>query len=54
MTRTRRLPVGVRGNAALRAALGSFAAAVVRLDALDAVTTEIVRMRCAEYHDCHT
>lgn len=54
MNRTRRLPVGTRGNAALRRSLGSFAASVVRLGELDPVTTEIVRLRCAEYHDCHT
>jgi len=38
----------------LRRALSSWQAAVVRLDAVDAVTTELVRLRCARYHDCHT
>jgi len=35
-------------------ALMEFAAAAVRNDAVDPVTTELVRLRCATYHDCHT
>ena len=27
---------------------------VVQLDLVDPVTTEMVRLRCAEHHDCHT
>jgi hypothetical protein len=38
----------------LRQALSAWQAAVVRLDRVDAVTTELVRLRCARYHDCHT
>jgi hypothetical protein len=26
----------------------------VRMTALDPITTEIVRLRCARYHDCKT
>ena len=44
----------VRAAPALRHALARWQAAVVRLDALDAVTTELVRLRAAQYHDCHT
>jgi hypothetical protein len=48
----RRIPEGTKADPALRGALGAFAAAVVRLDAVDAITTEMVRMRCASHHDC--
>jgi len=27
---------------------------VVQLALVDPVTTEMVRLRCAEHHDCHT
>ena len=37
-----------------RRALDRLAAAVVRRDRLDPVTTELVRLRCAEFHDCRT
>jgi hypothetical protein len=53
-TRSRRIADGVRGDTVLRRALGEWQAAVVRLDALDPVTTELVRLRCADHHDCHT
>ena len=36
------------------AALGELQAAAMRLDSMDSVTTEIVRLRCASHHDCHT
>ena len=52
--RSRRVDRGVRAAPALRDALSSWQAAAVRLDAVDAVTTELVRLRCARYHDCHT
>ena len=39
---------------ALRQALSAWQAAVVRLDRVDVVTTELVRLRCARHHDCHT
>ena len=54
MNRSRRVAPGVRADDALRAALSDWQAAAVRLDALDAVTTELVRLRAARYHDCHT
>ncbi len=52
MDRERRLPPGVRVAAPLRHALDEWQAAVVRLDAVDAVTTELVRLRAAAVHDC--
>lgn len=58
--RPRRLPApdprpdGSPGSYApdLAAAQGQYYAAVVRLPALDVVTTEVVRLRCARTHDC--
>jgi hypothetical protein len=52
--RTPRVAVGVVAVRPLRAALGAWQAAVVRLSEVDPVTTELVRLRCARYHDCHT
>ena len=54
MIRSRRVPRGTVANADLLEALGDWQAAVVRRDALDPITTELVRLRCATYHDCHT
>lgn len=34
-------------------ALERYQAAVVRLRGVDPALTEIVRLRCARYHDCH-
>lgn len=36
----------------LRDSIDRFAAAAVRASALDPFTTELVRLRCAQYHDC--
>ena len=52
--RSRRVAPGTSGDPDLRRALGGFAAATVRLDTIDPVTTEIVRLRCAHHHDCGT
>jgi hypothetical protein len=49
-----RVADGVRAAPRLRQALSAWQAAVVRLDAIDPVTTELVRLRCARYHDCRT
>ena len=54
MKRRRRIPDGVSAEPRLAQALDAWQAAVVRLPRLDAVTTELVRLRCARYHDCHT
>jgi hypothetical protein len=52
--RARRIAEGTVGNTTLREAMSTFAAATVRLAAVDATTTEIVRVRCAKHHDCGT
>ncbi len=52
--RRARVVAGTRAAAALKDALGDFAAAAVRNDLIDPITTELVRLRCATYHDCHT
>jgi len=53
---TARVPVegprAARIAAPLDEALDSFAAAAMRAREVDAVTTELVRLRCAHYHDC--
>ena len=41
-------------TASLDSAIDDLHAAVVRLTSLDVVTTELVRIRCARYHDCKT
>ena len=53
MSRVPRVGPG-RGDARLGTALGDWQAAVVLLDAVDPLTTELVRLRCANHHDCHT
>ncbi len=52
--RSRRVGRRAGSASSLRQALATWQAAVVRLDRLDAVTTELVRLRCARHHDCHT
>lgn len=54
MSRSPRVPPGTRGAPELQLPLRAFAAAVVRLGEVDPVMTELVRLRCASYHDCHT
>ncbi|MFT4597353.1 MAG: hypothetical protein ACI9TF_001601 [Paracrocinitomix sp.] len=49
-----RIGAGRHGDTRLGAALVEWQASVVCLDAVDAVTTELVRLRCANHHDCHT
>lgn len=39
---------------ALKAALGDWQQRVVALTDVDAVTTELVRLRAASHHQCHT
>jgi hypothetical protein len=53
-SRTRRVERGAGTAWSLGQALGAWQAAVVRLERVDAVTTELVRLRCARHHDCHT
>ncbi len=51
-----RLPLGDTGVAPiareLREAMEAFAAAAMRAGTVDPITTELVRLRCAGYHDC--
>lgn len=54
MTATVRVPAGARMHGDLRSALNRWQALVVALDGVDDVTTEIVRLRAAQHHDCHT
>jgi hypothetical protein len=54
VNRRRRIPDGVNASEVVRRSLDAWQAAVVRLSHLDPVTTELVRLRCARYHDCHT
>jgi hypothetical protein len=52
--RSRRIAAGTTSDHELSKAMASFAAAAVRLNTVDPVTTEIVRIRCAHHHDCGT
>jgi hypothetical protein len=52
--RMRRVAPGTPSDPALGSALGAIAASTVRLNQMDPVTTELVRMRCADHHDCGT
>jgi hypothetical protein len=46
------LTPGVSGDGPFDRAIAGFAAAVVRERTVDPLTTEIVRLRCAQVHDC--
>ncbi len=52
--RSPRIRPGTKADARLLEPLMEFAAAAVRNDLVDPVTTELVRLRCATHHDCHT
>ncbi len=55
MDRNRRVPTDAAGpERTLGTALGEWQNATVRLDTVDPVTTELVRLRCARHHDCRT
>ena len=54
MNRERRIEPGVGAARQLGAALRDWQAAVVLIDGVDPITTELVRLRCARHHDCHT
>lgn len=53
-TRASRVTNEAWAGRSLRHAAAAIAAATVRLPDIDPVTTEIVRVRCADHHDCHT
>lgn len=46
------LTPGVSANGPLDTAIADFAAAAMRARGLDPLVTELVRLRCAQYHDC--
>lgn len=52
--RSSRVRPEVSGDVPLVVAMVEWQAAVMRLGALDPLTTEAVRLRCATHHDCHT
>lgn len=54
IVRAARVPRGVHPDGALLQSLIEWQAAAVRLDEVDPITTELVRLRCATHHDCHT
>lgn len=48
-----RLP-GAVPDAGLKQAMATWQDEALAMDAIDAVTTELVRLRAARHHDCHT
>lgn len=52
--RAPRLPRGTHAAGPLVGALVQWQAAAVLQDEVDPLTTELVRLRCASHHDCHT
>jgi hypothetical protein len=54
MTVVSRVPAGARVDNDLRSTLAHWQTLVLALDDVDAMTTEVVRLRAAKHHDCHT
>lgn len=54
MKRSVRLPSGSETHPDLRRASKRWQAAVLSLQTVDPITTEMVRLRCAWHHDCGT
>lgn len=54
MTRAARIDAAAPVDANLQRAMDDWQATVMGLSRLDATTTEVVRLRCARYHDCLT
>lgn len=52
-TRSIRIPRGTKADPSLLSALIEWQASAVRLDEVDPITTELVRLRCGSHHDCH-
>jgi len=53
MTRSQRV-TSSNFNSGFRESLSLWQEEVVQLGLVDPVTTEVVRLRCAEHHDCYT
>ena len=51
---TPRLPAGSKMHDDLGRPIARWQALVIALGGVDAVTTEIVRVRAAKHHECHT
>ncbi len=49
-----RVGADARLNDELRSAMNFWQILVLELDTIDTVTTELVRVRAAKHHDCHT
>ena len=49
---TGELTPGISAGGPLENAIAEFAAAAVRARGIDPIITELVRLRCAQYHDC--
>ncbi len=49
-----RIGPDARLNDKLRSAMNLWQTLVLELDTIDPVTTELVRVRAAKHHDCHT
>ena len=49
---TNQLTPEVSAGGPLEMAIAEFAAAAIRAKAIDPIITELVRLRCAQYHDC--
>ncbi|MEM7280710.1 MAG: carboxymuconolactone decarboxylase family protein [Pseudomonadota bacterium] len=49
---TEELIPGVSAGGAIENSIAQFAAAAVRAKDIDPIITELVRLRCAQYHDC--
>jgi hypothetical protein len=54
MTTRVHIPAGTRMHSDLRSAVNHWQNVVLELDSIGAVTTEVVRLRAAKHHDCHT
>ena len=53
-TRHRRLPENAVASNIMMNGFMKWQASAVRLGTVDPITTELVRLRCAQHHDCHT
>ncbi len=49
-----RVPAGARMHDDLRRSVNRWQSLVIALGAVDEFTTEVVRLRAAQHHDCHT
>ena len=50
----KRVASSAPANDTFRRVVNRWQSLVIALDAVDDVTTEVVRLRAARHHDCHT